>query len=277
VRRRAGLARTEIGRTALLFVYAAIILIPCLVVIFGAFKTQKQIFSNPLGFPIPAHTENFTEVWRAHIPRAFRNSLLVVAVSVPVTAFVAALTAFAVTRQRGWRSWVLFGFFTLGLAIPAQVTSIQQYTLFRDLRLTNSLWGLMVANIAVTIPVSVFILAGFMKTLPRELFEAAIVDGASEWKVFTRIVLPLSLPSLGAVVIFLLVIHWNDLLYPLLLVNNEEWWTLPRQLVGLRGEYLTSYPVLFAGVLVASAPIVAAYVFLQRWFIAGMTQGAVKG
>jgi raffinose/stachyose/melibiose transport system permease protein len=173
---------------------------------------------------------------------------------------------------------VLLGFFTLGLAVPAQVSIVQQYALFKDLHLTDSHLGLILIEIAVTLPVAVFILAGFMKTLPGELFEAAIVDGASNWRLYRSIVMPLSLPSIAAVTTFLFVIHWNDLQYPLLfLPTRDDLWTLPRQLVGLRGEYLTNYPVLFAGVLVASTPVVVAYVLLQRWFVAGMTSGAVKG
>jgi raffinose/stachyose/melibiose transport system permease protein len=136
---------------------------------------------------------------------------------------------------------------------------------------------LVVVNIAATLPVSVFILTGFMRTLPKELFEAAVVDGASNWKLFRKVVVPLSVPSLAAVGIFLLVMHWNDLWYPYLFISDPDKYTLPRTLAEFKGEFSTNYPALFAGVLIASAPLVTAYVFLQRWFIAGLTSGAVKG
>lgn len=267
----------RIGSRALLAVYALLVIVPLLVVAFGSFKTQSQIITNPLGPPSGGNFDGYRKVLDEHILRALRNSVTVVAFSVTLTLFAASMTAFAITRLGGWRANVLFGFFTLGMAVPAQVNGIQQYALFKQLHLTNSLRGLVLVNIAVTLPVAVFILTGFMRTLPKELFEAAVVDGASPWRLYRKVVMPLSMPSVAAVAIFLFVMHWNDLYYPLLFITDEAKWTLPRTLAALRGEFLTDYPALFAGVMIASAPMVAAYVFLQRWFVAGLTSGAVKG
>lgn len=267
----------RLGSRAMLVVYALLVIVPVTVVAFGSFKTQRQILTNPLGPPDQATLEGYRNVIGQHILRSLRNSITVVVFSVSLTLFFASLTAYAVTRLGGWRSTMIFGFFTLGLAVPAQVNGIQQYALFKSLHLTNSLHGLVLINMAVTMPVAVFILTGFMRTLPRELFEAAVVDGAGPWKLYRAVVMPLSLPSVAAVSIFLFVAHWNDLYYPLLFITDERRWTLPRTLASLRGEFLTDYPTLFAGVMVASAPMVAAYVLLQRWFVAGLTTGAVKG
>lgn len=268
----------RLGPRAMLGVYAMLVIVPITIVVFGSFKTQSQIFSNPLGPPgSGASAEGYRKVISEHIFRAFRNSVFVVGFSVSLTLLFASLTAFSVTRLGGWRSNVLFGFFTLGMAVPAQVNGIQQYALFKQLHLNNSLHGLVLINIAVTLPVAVFILTGFMKTLPKELFEAGVVDGASPGRLYRSIAIPLSMPSIAAVAIFLFVMHWNDLYYPLLMVTDETKWTLPRTLAQLRGEYLTDYPALFAGVVIASAPMVVAYVLLQRWFVAGLTSGAVKG
>jgi raffinose/stachyose/melibiose transport system permease protein len=272
--------RERIGRfgsRTLLVIYALLIIVPIVVVVFGSFKNQSQIILNPLGPPSKGNLEGYRKVISEHIFRALKNSLIVVGFSVSLTLLVASLTAFAVARLGGWRSNVLFGFFTLGMAVPAQVNGIQQYTMFKSVGLTNSLIGLVIVNMAVTLPVSVFILTGFMKTLPKELFEAGVVDGASQWRLYRSIAMPLSMPSVAAVAIFLFVAHWNDLYYPLLFITDESKWTLPRTLAQLRGEFLTDYPALFAGVVIASAPMVAAYVFLQRWFVAGLTSGAVKG
>jgi raffinose/stachyose/melibiose transport system permease protein len=161
--------------------------------------------------------------------------------------------------------------------VPSQVNGVAQFAMFSRLGLTNSLQGLVLVNMAATLPVSVFILTGFMRTLPKELFEAAVVDGAGNWTLFRRVVVPLSVPSLAAVGIFLLVMHWNDLWYPYLFITDPDKYTLPRTLAGFKGEFSTNYPAMFAGVVMASAPLVTAYVFLQRWFIAGLTSGAVKG
>jgi raffinose/stachyose/melibiose transport system permease protein len=299
----------EIGSRAVLGVFALLILIPCVVVLFSTFKSQGDIIRNPIGLPIAGkvvavpdscaaavalgtergpecvqtpNLQGYRDARKAHIGRSFRNSLIVTSVSVLITLVAAAMTAFAVTRLQGWMGGALFTLFTLGMAVPAQVNGIAQFAMFKSLNFgpihfTNSLLGLVVANMSSTLPVSVFILTGFMRTLPKELFEAAVVDGASNWTLFRKIVIPLSVPSLAAVGIFLLVIHWNDLWYPYLLISDQNSYTLPRTLAEFKGEFSTNYPALFAGVVIASAPLVTAYVFLQRWFIAGLTGGAVKG
>jgi raffinose/stachyose/melibiose transport system permease protein len=296
----------DITGNAMLAFFALLIAVPCLVVAFSTVKSQGDIIRNPISPPFPSATaaarlpdscaaakklgtepgaecqltpnlQGYRDAAKQKIGKAFRNSLLVTSASVLITLILAAMTAFAVTRIGGAMSTVLFGFFALGMAVPSQVNGIAQYTLFSRLHLTNRLEGLVVVNIAATLPVSVFILTGFMRTLPKELFEAAVVDGASNWKLFRKVVVPLSVPSLAAVGIFLLVIHWNDLWYPILFITDPDKYTLPRTLAGFKGEFSTNYPALFAGVLIASAPLITAYVLLQRWFIAGLTSGAVKG
>ncbi len=163
------------------------------------------------------------------------------------------------------------------MAVPAQANMIPQYVLFQRLGLLDSLLGLVLIEVVTALPVAVFIMAGFLRTLPRELFEATSIDGANPFRTYRSIVLPLSRPSLAATAIFLFVIQWNDLLYPLLFVHDPSKKTLPLALLNFQGEFLTNYPLLFTGVVVASAPLVVAYVFLQRYFVAGMTAGSVKG
>lgn len=207
----------------------------------------------------------------------FINSTIVTLFSVSLTLFFASLIAFGISRLNNWIGNLLFGLFTLGMMVPAQVNMVPLYSLMLDLNLTNSLLGLILVNIAVTLPIAVFILTGFMKTLPKELFEASTIDGAGNWQMYIKVALPLSLPSLSATAIFLFVMHWNDLLYPLLFITDNAYKTLPLALLEFQGEYSTNYPMLFTGVIIASAPMVIAYVFLQRFFVAGMTAGALKG
>ncbi len=272
-----GTRRLGIPSRVLLAVCALLIVVPLAVVMFGSFKTQREIIVNPIGPPAPPNVQGYRDVASENIVRALGNSVMVVTASVIITVLVSSFAAFAVTRLGGWRSVALLGFFTLGMAVPAQVNGIQQYALFKDLGLTNSRTGLVLVNIAVTLPVATFILSGFMRTVPKDLFEAAIVDGARTTTLYWRIVVPLSAPAIATVAIFLMVMHWNDLYYPLLFLTDESKWTLPRTLTQLRGEFLTNYPALFAGVTIASMPMVVAYVFMQRWFVAGLTSGAVKG
>ncbi|GAB7052787.1 carbohydrate ABC transporter permease [Catenuloplanes indicus] len=265
-------------RRALLAVYALLIVVPLMVVLFGSLKTTPDLFASPFGPPTAPTLGNYRVILGdAGLLRVFGNSALVVIVSVPATLALASLVGYAVARLPRWPSRILFGVFAAGLAVPAQAMMIPQYVQFDRLGLRDSLLGLMLINVVVTLPVAVFILSGFMRTLPRELFEAAALDGAGPWAAYRRVAVPLSLPSLAATAIFLLVMHWNDLLYPLLFIDDPAKRTLPLALLDFSGEYLTDYPLLFTGVVIASVPMVLLYAFLQRWFVAGITAGAVKG
>jgi raffinose/stachyose/melibiose transport system permease protein len=268
----------RLTRRVILTIYAVLVIVPLLVVIFGSLKTSQALFASPFGLPSDVQWSNYTKiVGESGLGMAFRNSVIVTACSVPLTLFVASLASYGISRIPGWRSALVFGFIVLGMAVPAQANMIPQYVQFQTFGLTDSLLGLILINIVVTLPIAVFILTGFLKTLPKELFEAAAVDGSGPWRTYRSVVLPVAVPSLSATAIFLFVIHWNDLLYPLLFIQDPNKRTIPVALLSFQGEFLTDYPLLFTGVVVASAPIVIAYVFLQRYFVAGITAGAVKG
>jgi raffinose/stachyose/melibiose transport system permease protein len=267
-----------LGRRALLFVYAVIIIVPIAVVVFGSFKTQQQLFANPFLPTANPSLGNYSEALLAQgISQALLNSLVVTVPSVVLTLTLALLAAYAIARIPGWKGNVIFVFLILGMSVPAQANMIPQRVLFENLGLLDSRLGLVLINITVTLPVATFILGGFLKTLPASLFEASAIDGAGPWRTFGSIAVPLSAPSIAATTIFLFVIQWNDLLYPLLFIQSPDKKTLPLALIGFQGEFLTNYPLLFTGVVVASLPIVVAYIFLQRYFVAGITAGAVKG
>lgn len=266
-----------LGRRAVLAVYAVLIVVPLLVVLTGSLKTMDDLFDSPFGIPTNPVWDNYATVLRDQaLGHAFVNSTIVTISSVVATVFLCSTAAYAIARIPGWRGHLVYGFIIVGMAVPVQANMIPQYVLFDQLKLLNSLLGLIIINVVATAPVAVFILTGFMKTLPRELFEAANIDGAGPWRTYRSIVVPLSTPSLAATAIFLTVMHWNELLYPLLFISDPAKRTLPLALLNFRGEFLTNYPLLFSGVVVASAPIVIAYVFLQRYFVSGLTAGSVK-
>lgn len=259
-------------------VYSLLIVVPLLVVFFGSFKTTSEIFENPFAPPESLNISNYSEALSGGgLGVAFANSAMITVSSVLLTLFIGSLAAFGISRIPGWKGWLLFGFIVLGMSVPVQANMIPQYVLFGSLGLLDTQLGLILINVVVTLPVSVFIMGGFMRTLPAELFEAAEVDGAGPWRNYLQIAIPLSAPSIAATATFLLVMHWNELLYPLLFISSEDKLTLPLALLRFQGEYMTNYPLLFAGVVLTSIPLVVGYVFLQRFFVAGITGGAVKG
>lgn len=268
----------RLSRGVVLAIYAALVAVPLFVVFFGSFKTTAEIFESSFSLPGSPNLDNYHEVLTGgNLGIAFMNSTMITVCSVVLTLFIGSLAAYGVSRIPGWKGWLIFGFIVLGMSVPAQANMIPQFVQFGQLGLLNSQLGLILINIVVTLPVSVFIMGGFMKTLPEGLYEAAEIDGSGPWRTYVSIAMPLSAPSIAATATFLFVMHWNELLYPLLFISSEDKLTLPLALLRFQGEYLTNYPLLFAGVVLSSIPIVIAYVFLQRYFVAGMTSGAVKG
>lgn len=260
-------------------VYAAVIVVPLMLVVLTSMKTLQETLTDPFGIPESGlKVDNYISIFQEQTMAGyFMNSVVVTLFSVFFTLLFASMIAYAIARMNNWLGNTVFALFTLGMMVPPQVNMVPLYSIMLKMGLTNSLVGLILVNIASTIPVAVFILTGFMKTLPKELFEASTIDGGGNWGIFAKIVLPLSKPSLSATAIFLFVISWNDLLYPLLFVTNNAYKTLPLALLEFQGQYSTNYPMLFTGVIIASAPMVIAYVFLQRYFIEGITAGSIKG
>jgi raffinose/stachyose/melibiose transport system permease protein len=270
-----------VGRAIKVLVLTTVVLIigaPVYVVIVSTFKTNAELFENPSGLPASWSFANYSRLFvESNITQNFANSLIVTGVSVTAALILASLASFGITRLMRVSGLLLFGFFIVGLAIPAQVNIIPIFLFFKSLGLTNSLVGLIVINVVTTLPISVFILTTFFRQLPTDMFESAAMDGAGYLRQYFSIALPLSAPAMSATAIFLLVIVWNDLLYPLLLITEESKRTLPLALLSYQGEFFADYTMIFTGVLVASAPMVILYIALQRFFIAGLTTGAVKG
>ncbi len=268
----------KLSKNAVLAIYALLILVPMLVVFLGTFKTTPELFASPFGLPSSLDVGNFSQAVESQdMGVAFFNSAIVTVAAVGITLFLGTMTAFAIARIPGWKGWAIYGTFVLGMSVPAQANMIPQYVLFGQLDLLDSRLGLVLVNVVATLPVAVFILGGFMKTLPKDVFEATLIDGAGPIRTYASVALPLSMPSIAATAIFLFVMTWNDLLYPLLFIQSSDKRTIPLALLSFQGEFQTNYPLLFAGVVLASVPILLLYVFLQRYFVAGMTAGAVKG
>ena len=268
----------KVSRVIALVTFAAMILVPSLIVVLGSFKTDAEVYNKPLSLPETWSLGNYTRLLSdSDLDVSFRNSVFVTVSSVVLTLILASLASFAIARMITVSGKVLAGLFALGLAIPAQINLVPIYYIFRDLGLTNSYIGLILINVTTTLPISIFILSAFFRQVSKEMYEASEVDGASPLRIYRSIALPLSKPAMGATAIFLVVINWNDLLWPLLLIQESEKKTLPLAMLAYRGEYFVSFSMLFTAVMVASLPMIIMYLFMQRSFIAGLTAGAVKG
>ncbi|QSO49296.1 carbohydrate ABC transporter permease [Alicyclobacillus mengziensis] len=268
----------RILRWSSMWLYALIIVVPVLFVVESSFKNLATLYENPL-WPSQGLTVSSYQTLISQVPlgRYFLNSFVVTSVTLVMVLAFGTMVGYAVLRLPKLPAAIVYGGFSLGMMIPTQVNMIPSYLEMNQLHMVDTLYGLILVESAFLMPVVVFIVGGFMRTLAKELIEAATVDGANEWQVFWHMALPLSAPSIASAAIFGGVIVWNDLLFPLLLIKTNNNRTLPLALLSFTGQYQTNYPVIFAGVLLASIPMVILFVFLQKYFMAGMTAGAVKG
>ena len=263
----------------LLVVFALAIIAPLLIVVFTMFKTNSEFYMNPVSIPKQFVWDNVKSLFESQTMfRYFWNSIVVTLSTVVVELILASSIGYAIMRYGKHKiGAILFSLFALGLMIPSQVNMIPIYSLIRDLSLTNSHFGLILVTLSILMPLSVFMLTGFIKTLPREIIEAGEIDGASEFRLYAQLVIPLTTPFLATTAAFLFVIVWNDLLFPMLLIVEKSKLTLPLALMQFKGEYITHYPLLLTGVIVTALPMIVLFVFLQRYFIAGTLAGSLKG
>jgi len=275
VQRGEGLKNTAIQ--ALLALNAVVMLYPLLVMLLSAFKTNAELFASPFALPESFALTNMARVWgETNFVRYLGNSVVVTASSVLGILVVGTMAAYALARYPFRLSAVVFLFFLSGLMVPLKLAVIPLFIQLDTLGLIDTRAGLVLVYVAMGLPSAIFILTGFLRSLPGELEEAARMEGASELRIMLRIMLPLARPALVIAAIQNAVPIWNDFFFPLVFITSEKIKTLPQGLTVFMGEYNTDWGVLFAGLSLSALPIIIVYIVLSKHFISGMTQGAVK-
>lgn len=259
------------------FTVATISLYPILLMILSSFKKSVDIYKNPLGLPTSFSLDTYRTLL-AKIPfkTYFLNSLFVSIVSVILIVVVCSLAAFYIARFKFSWNHALFFIFLLGMMIPIKLGIVPLFILMRDLGLINSLWSLILMNMATGIPLSMLILTGFFKTMPYELEEAARIDGAGNLRVLWHVMLPLMRPALGTVVIINFIASWNDFFFPLIFITEKMKRTIPVGMMSLFGEHSADWGSLFAGLTLASLPMILLFFIASKQFMEGLTAGAIK-
>ena len=261
----------------LLAVNAVIMIYPLFVMVTSSFKTNAEIFSSPLSLPTHFSTANLEKVWtETNFVRYLANSVGITAASVALILLFSTLAGYAIARYRFRLSSLVLVFFLSGMTVPLKLAIIPLFIQLDTLGLVDSYLGLVLVYVAMGIPSAVFIMTGFLRTLPRELEESARMDGASELRIMWSIMLPLARPALVIVAIQNAVPIWNDFFFPLVLITSDNLKTLPQGLTVFVGEFTTDWGVLFTGLTLAALPITLLYIVLSKQFISGITQGAVK-
>ncbi len=262
---------------ALLVLNAVVMVYPLLVMLLSAFKTNAELFASPFALPESFSFTNAARVWgETNFVAYLGNSVVVTACSVLGILVTGTMAAYALARYRFWLNSLVFLFFLSGLMVPLKLAVIPLFIQLDALGLIDTRAGLVLVYVAMGLPSAIFILTGFLRSLPTELEEAARMEGASELRIMLLVMLPLARPAMVIAAIQNAVPIWNDFFFPLIFISSERLKTLPQGLTVFMGEYNTDWGVLFAGLSLAALPIVAVYIVLSRHFIEGMTQGAIK-
>ena len=261
-----------------LSIFTLIVLVPIVIMVFGALKTRGEMFTHPYTPPIPAHWENFAQILTTDsFWRMLGNSLIVMAAATVGVLIACSLAAFVFARMEFRGKELAFNFLTLGLMFPITVAIMPVYLVIRQLQLIDSLVAVILVQTAFGISGNTLILRGFFLSIPVELQDAAAIDGCSTFGFFWRILLPLASPALAAVGALTMIVSWNDLLTPLVLLNRDSLWTLPLGTMQFQGQYSSDLALTAAFVTLSALPAILFYMFAQRQIVAGLTAGALKG
>ena len=266
----------SIARTAFLLFMTFIILAPVLWFVLSSFKDATDLGARPPKIlPTRWAYENYTEAFQMYnYKRYFMNSVIVTSVATILTLVINSMAAYAFAKYNFRGRDGLFVMTLAMIMIPLQVILIPIYLVVSSLGLVNTYWGMIIP--AAATPTGVFILRQYMLTIPDELIEAARIDGAGEFRIFARIVLPLCRPALAVVAIFSILWRWNDFIWPLLIAQKEELYTLPVALALLNGQLVVPYNIVLAMSVMSIIPVLFMFVFMQRQIIQGIAQTGIK-
>jgi raffinose/stachyose/melibiose transport system permease protein len=261
-----------------LLMITSIVLVPIVIMIFGALKTRGEMFTHPYTLPNPAHWENFAVILKTpSFWSMLRNSFVVMLGSTAGVLMVCSLASFIFARMQFRGKDLAFNFLTLGLMFPITVAIMPVYLVVRQMHLIDTLLAVILVQTAFGISSNILILRGFFTSIPMELQDAAYIDGCNAFGFFWRILLPLARPALAAIGALTMIVSWNDLLTPLVILNKDTLWTLPLGTMQFQGQYSSDLALTAAFVILSALPAIIFYLFAERQIVSGLTAGALKG
>jgi ABC-type glycerol-3-phosphate transport system permease component len=268
----------SISKHAFLLLGVLLVVLPLYFTLITAFKTQNNYSADKFGFPSPIYTGNINTALRGgRYFLWFKNSIILAVGSVLLSTVVSAMAAFAFARMRFQFRNMALSLVTAMMIIPPVVMVVPLFLLLTEMSLTSTYWGAILVYAALVTPFSVYMLTNFFKTIPFEIVESALLDGATSLDILVRILVPLSGPALVTMIIVNTLWVWNDLLVALVLLPKDELRPLMVGITIFGTRFNNDVPVAMMGMLMASIPMLVLYLFGQRYFIQGLTAGAVKG
>lgn len=262
-----------------LVAFAVVQLYPLVFLIFFSLKDNSEIYSgNVMGLPKRFLWSNYENALiNANVGHYLLNSVFVTAVVIIVSGILACMVSYAIARMTVKVNGIVKTFFSLGLMIPLHAVLLPVFIMLRSLKMLDSYQAIIIPYIAFALPMSIFFLIGFFKTLPKELEESALLDGCDIYKTFFYIMLPLVKPALSTISIFTFLSTWNEMMFAITFINSEKYRTLTVGIMQMVGKYTTDWGTMGAGLVVATLPTVIIYLLLSNQVESGMVTGAVKG
>lgn len=240
-------------------------------------KSNAEIFGgNIIGLPSEWHWENYLKVFtQAHIYRYMLNSLLVAGMTIFLTSLLASMASYAIVRLKWKLSGTVNIIFLIGMMLSIQAVLLPLYVNLKPIR--DTLWSLIIPYAAFSLPMAILLISGTLKTIPKEMEEAAFIDGANIYRIFFQIILPLLKPILSTVAILNFLDSWNELMFAQTFINSDQWMTITVGVNNMIGRYSTKWGLIGAGLTVATVPTLILYVFLSKNIQESLAMGAVKG
>ena len=265
--------------TAVFGICAVTSVYPLLWMLINSFKDTTEIMTGEsFGLPHVWKFANYTDaIFNRDILKFFVNSIIVTGFTLLLTVVASIMLSYALTRMRWKLSGAMMTYFLTGMMIPVHCILIPVFTRFSKMHLTNSLTGLILPYLTLSLPITIFIMTGFFQSLPNELFESACIDGCSIYRSFTHIALPLARTGLFVTGLMTFVANWNELLLAMVFISDDNKKTLPVSLSKFVGPYNTNYSQMFAAIVIAIIPTIVVYCMFSNQIVDGLTAGAVKG
>lgn len=271
-----------IGKTLLqifLIIVTVIQVYPLIWLAFFSLKDNSEIFSGDvLGLPKKFLWSNYAKALSdGNVLTYFFNSVLVTVATIVIVLILAAMTAYAITRMTWKLSNLTMTLILLGMMVPIHAALLPLFMVLKNLKLLNTYWALIIPYVAFAIPMAVFILGSFFKGIPREMEEAAVIDGCGIYRTFFSIILPLIRSAMATVTIFTFLSSWNELMFAVTFINKTSYQTLTVGMMSMVGTYITQWGIIGAGLMITTIPTVIIYLLLSKQVQQSMIAGAVKG
>jgi raffinose/stachyose/melibiose transport system permease protein len=265
-------------RLGVLIVLAGIVLVPLAVTALDGFKDLADLHARPIGLPQHWLWDNYWQILTGfRYWQVLGNSLIIAALTVVLTLAFASMAAFAFAHIRFFGDRYLFAYLQLGLLFPAATATLPLFIKIRDLGLLDSYWGIVLPQVAFALAMGILLLRNAFRQVPSELFDAAMIDGCGYFRYFYHVTLPLSGPILSTVGVIAFVSSWNNYLLPLVVLNSESRYPWTLGLMAFQGQYITSWQLVLAFITLTILPAILMFLLAQRYIVAGLTAGAVKG